>query len=260
MAESASDFRDTLVELIDTSPKPMDHPTPDQWIAYQRGELPAAEEARLQEHLVRCRDCFDLAAGAAAFVQPDEPEAGGDVEPAALWRLLRPQLDSQIDPPPDNVRAITSGRRRPSWWSSFPARLAALFFVALVGLAAWNLSLRSRLDGLLAPRPNAIIVDIHAGERDPTQGELTLPSGPQTVVLHPAEQLPVYGLVIRDASTEKEVVSLKGLKLDQDFTLTFSLPEGLRPGRYRMELSDGSGGGAGRVLETRLLRVTEAGR
>lgn len=258
MAESASDFRDTLVELIDTSPEPMDHPTPDQWIAYHRGELSAAEEARLQEHLMRCRDCFDLAEGAAAFAQP-EAGTGEEVESAALWRLLRPQLD----PPPDNVRAIASGRRRPAWRSNWPTRLAALFFVALVGLAAWNLSLQSRVNGLRAPRPNAIMVDVPPGERDPTQGELALSTAPQMLVLHPGEQLPAYRLMIRDAATGRDVVWLNGLKLDRDFALTLYLPEGLRPGRYRMELSDGSDGsdgGAGRVLETRLLRVTEAGR
>ena len=67
MDESASDFRHTLLELIERTPKPVDHPSPDRWIAYQRGELPADEEAQLQEHLVRCRACFDLAAAAAAF-------------------------------------------------------------------------------------------------------------------------------------------------------------------------------------------------
>ena len=72
---SSSDFRDTLVELIDTSPEAMDHPTPDQWLAYQRGELSAGEEERLQEHLVRCRDCFDLAAAAA---EGEENWADGD--------------------------------------------------------------------------------------------------------------------------------------------------------------------------------------
>ncbi len=113
MGESSSDFRDTLLELIDASPEPMDHPSPDQWIAYHRGELAAEEEARLQEHLVRCRDCFDLAAAAAEFAPPDEePGAGEEVDSAALWRLLRPQLDPSSDPPPQNVREISAGARR----------------------------------------------------------------------------------------------------------------------------------------------------
>jgi anti-sigma factor RsiW len=108
MDESSSDFRNTLLELIETSPEPMDHPSPDRWMAYQRGELPADEEARLQEHLVRCRDCFDLAEAAAAFAETEEkPGSGEEVDSAALWRLLRPQLD----PERQNVREIYAGPR-----------------------------------------------------------------------------------------------------------------------------------------------------
>src|SRR5690349_14782052 len=106
----------------------MDHPTPDQWIAYQRGELSPEEEERLQEHLARCRDCFDLAGAAAAFAQPDEPDAVQETETAAVWRLLRPQLD----PPPQNVRNISDGPRRTSRGFRLPTTVAAVFFVALV--------------------------------------------------------------------------------------------------------------------------------
>ena len=82
---SSSDFRDALLELIDGSPEPSEHPSPDGWLAYHRGELPADEEARFQEHLVRCRDCFDLAEAAAAFAAPDEG-AGAGSEPVRVRR------------------------------------------------------------------------------------------------------------------------------------------------------------------------------
>lgn len=256
MGESSSDFRDTLLELIDASPEPMDHPSPDQWIAYHRGELAAEEEARFQEHLVRCRDCFDLSAAAAELARPDEePGAGQEVDTAALWRLLRPQLGPSPDPPPQNVREISSGARRsPVWWSRLPTALAASFFVALIGLAAWNL----RLQSALAPLANAPIFELSTGERAAGQ-ELTVPAGPRMFVFHPAEERPVYRLVIRDVTTGREVSSHE-LRLNQDLALTLYFPEGLRPGRYRLELSDGSDGGAGKPLETQLLRVTDAGR
>jgi putative zinc finger protein len=257
---SSSDFRDTLLELIDTSPEPVDHPSPDRWLAYQRGELPAGEEARLQEHLVRCRDCFDLAAAAAAFAQPDEePGAGREVDTAALWRLLRPQLGL----PRDNVREISAGpRRRPSWRSLLPNTIAASFFVALVGLTAWSVRQQSALKALRAPRPDAPIVEFFAGERLPASGERTLPAGPFTLVFHPADELPVYRLTLRDAATGREQWSCE-LRPDKDLAdlaLTLQLPEGIRPGRYRLELADGSGGRAGRVLDTQLLRVTAPNR
>jgi hypothetical protein len=253
--ESSSDFRGTLLELLEASPEPMDHPSPDQWIAYQRGELPADEEARLQEHLVRCRDCFDLATAAAAFAPPDEePGEGQEVETAALWRLLRPQLD----PPPQNVRNIgdrAAGPRRPSRGFHLPTTLAATFFVALVGMTAWNLRQQSALEALRAPRPNAPIFEIAAGERGPAGQELIVPAGPRMLVFHPAEELPTYRLVVHDAVTGREWSSHE-LRLNRDLALTLYLPEGLPPGRYRMELSDG----AGKALETHLLRVTEPGR
>lgn len=264
MEERASDFRDTLLELIDTSPEPMDHPSPDQWLAYHRGELSSDEEARLQEHLVRCRDCFDLAEGAAAFAQPDEetgaPGEGEEMETAALWRLLRPQLESSPQSPFQAVRAISAGpRRRPSWRFRLPESLAALFFVALVGMAAWNLHLRSAVEALRAPQPNAPIVDFSSGERLPTlptdpEKTLSTATGPWVLVFHPAEELSVYRLVLRDAATGGELGSYE-LGPNEDLALTLQLR--LSPGLYRLDLSDGAGGGAGKVLQTHLLRVTE---
>ena len=247
MEESAPDFRGTLLELIERSPEPMDHPTPEQWIAYQRGELSADEEARLQEHLARCRDCFDLAGAAAAFAQPDEePSATQQTETAAIWRLLRPQLD----PPPQNVRNIADGPRRPSRGFRLPATLAACFFVVLVGMAAWNLQLWSTLEASRAPRPNTPIYDIIA-ERGPAGQERTVPAGPRVLVFHPPEERPAYRLVIRNTATGRELGPYE-LRLNPDHALTLELPAGLPPGRYRLELADG----AGKVLETDLLRVT----
>jgi Putative zinc-finger len=255
---TASDFRDTLLELIETSPQPMDHPSADQWIAYQRGQLSADEEARFQEHLVRCRDCFDLAEAAASFAEPSTgpdtgTKAGQDVETAALWRLLRPQLD-----PPDNVRSISAGPRRPSSKPRLPTLLAASFFVALVGMTAWNLRLQSAFDAIHAPQPNALVFDLSAGERAaaPASAEKTLSADTRMLVVHPPGGLPLYRLALHDAATGRELWSY-AMKPDEDFALTLALPTGLRPGHYRLELSDGDGK---KVLETYRLLVTEAGR
>ena len=247
MGETSSDFRDTLLELIDSSQEPVDHPSPDQWLAYQRGELPAEEEARLQEHLGRCRDCFDLAAGAAEFARPEED--GETMETAAVWRLVRPQLD----PPSDNVRAISAAAPRPRSRTRLPPyALAASFFVALVGLTAWNLQQRSALEALRAPRANVPSFELDAGERFvPAGRERSMPAGPRMLVFHPAEDLPAYRLVIHEAATGRELSSHELLP-DRNLAFNLYLPEGLPPGRYRLELLDG----AGKVRETHLLRVT----
>lgn len=236
------------------SPEPVDHPSPDQWLAYHRGELREDEETRLQEHLVRCRDCFDLAEAAAAFAGPDEkPGAEQEAETAAIWRLLRPQLD----PSPENVRAISAGRERPSWRFRLPTYLAASFFVALVGLTFWNLQLQSSLDAQRAPKPNARIYDFSAGERESSfaGSAWSIDTGPSTLVFHPDDELPVYRMALSDGETGEELGSYE-LRPDEDLALTLQLPDGLRPGRYRLVLSDGSGG---RVLETYVLRVTPGG-
>ncbi len=276
MGERSSDFRDTLLEVIGTSPEPVDHPSPDRWLAYHRGELPAGEEARLQEHLVRCRDCFDLAEAAAAFAEPDGQGTGQEVDEvdeadeadtAALWRRLQPQLDPSPDSTRQNVVQITDAprRRTSSRWFRVPSQLAASFFiVALLGLTTWNLRLQSDLGALRAPQPNAAIVDFSSAERLPASGErvLSASTGPWMLVFHPADELQVYRLTLREAEGGKELWSYE-LRPDEDFALTIQLREPLPPGRYRFELAngtsegDGRGGRAGRILQTLPLRVTE---
>ncbi|MFY9825799.1 MAG: zf-HC2 domain-containing protein [Thermoanaerobaculia bacterium] len=252
---SSPEFRDTLLELIETSPEPVDHPSPDRWIAYHRGELPAGEEARLQEHLVRCRDCFDLAGAAAAFAQPDEePGAGQEVETAALWRLLRPQLAPPLDPQRSNAREISARPPRQAWRGRLPTTLAASFFVALLGVTAWSFHQQSVLETVRKPRPNAPLFEIAGGDRALAGRELTTTTGTRMFVFYPGEEAAVYRLAIRDAATRQELYSFDDLRPNRVRALTLYLPEGLPPGRYRLDLR------AGGALETHLLRVTKAGR
>jgi hypothetical protein len=258
VGETSSDFREALRELVDTTgPEPAGHPSHERWIAYQRGELPAEEEALLAEHLVRCRDCCDLVQAADALFgpaeEPERSEEGDELATAALWRLLRPRLSP--------VREISAGRvPRPARRFRLPYAAAASLLLALLGMSAWNLELRSALKTLRAPRPNVPIVDFSAGERLSAADEKTLiaGSGPWTFVIHPSTELPAYQLTIRDAGTGSELYSLP-LRPDHDLALTFQLSE-VPPGRYRLELKDGDDGSSGRVLEKYYLRVTAAGR
>lgn len=237
MDESPSDFRVALAELLDGDP-PADHPSPDRWLAYHRGELTPEEEAVLQEHLARCRDCFDLSAGAAEFAKPDaEPGANQEVETAAVWRLVRPR---PAPAPP---------ARRFRW----PTYLAASFFVALVGMNVLYWQQRSELKTLATPQANVASTEFGGGERA-TGPETSIPAGPRMLVFHPKEDLLAYRLTIRDAATSREWKSYKMLP-DQNLNLILYLPEGLPPGRYRLELADG----AGKVLEMHAVRVTPGG-
>lgn len=254
MDESSSEFRAAFAELVEATHRPPgDHPSADGWLAYHRGELAAAEEERLQEHLVRCRDCFDLAQAAETFAgtpeDSEEPDAGDETSSAALWRLLRPRLAP--------VREVPRSPRR----FRLPETLAASFFVALVALSAWSVHQQRELAELRAPRPDAPIVDLFAGDRlslsSPAETRLAAGTGPWMLVFHPSDDRPLYRLAVRDAATGRELSSHE-LRPDADHVLTLALPAGLPPGRYRLLLS--GAGGAGSVPEEHLLRVTEAGR
>jgi len=244
VSENPADFREALSELIELAgPEPADHPSGERWIAYQRGELPAEEEARLAEHLVHCRDCFDLVQAAdALFGEKSADEESEKLASAAVWRLLGPELSGKTKAPV--VRA-----RRPGWRFRLPYALAAAL-VALLGMTAWNLEQRSALQALRAPRANVPIYDFSGGERLSEPVEKTARPGPSVLVFHPTEERKVYRLAVRDAGTRRELSS-HDLRPNADFALTFDLPEGLPPGRYQLELAEDSG----RVLETYLLRV-----
>jgi hypothetical protein len=260
MSENASDLRKALVELIETEPEPAEHPSADRWIAYQRGELPAEEEARLAEHLVRCRDCFDLVQAAEALVGP-EPDSDAALASAAVWRLLRPRLAHGDSAEPGEVERPAGRSRKPGFRFRFSYALAAALFAAVVGLTAWNLEQQSALTALRAPRPNPITVAYSSGDRRVESGEKTVTegTGPWRLVFNPSDELHVYWLTIRDGGTGREVFSPLLLRTDENLALTLHLPEGLAPGHYRLELADGSRKSPGDSLETHFLRVVPRG-
>ena len=252
MSETPNDFRRALSELVETTyPEPAEHPQAERWLAYHRGELGADEEARLEEHLVRCRDCFDLAQAAADFAGEASGEEEGSAAARGLWRLVARDIETAA---PAAGRAPAARPPRRTRRSPNPYLLAAVLSMALLGSATWNLVEQREIAALRAPRPDALIVDIIlAGERGTAAETTVRGGGPWMLVLHPGAELPVYRLEIRDAASGQRVGSY-GLKLDPDLALTLALPAGLPPGRYRLELT---GGG---FRQVHLLRVTEAGR
>lgn len=110
-----------------------DHPAASALVAYHAGELPASDEAALQDHLAACAACsallLDLAElGAAAA--PREPSPPADLATATAWRALAPRLAGEGTaggPPPGEHAAgelPTGGRRRvPAWAAAAAAAL-----------------------------------------------------------------------------------------------------------------------------------------
>jgi len=247
MSETPNDFRRALSELVETTyPEPSAHPSAERWLAYRRGELAADEEARLEEHLVRCRDCFDLAQAAADFAgEASGEEEEGSAAARGLWRLVRQSLAETGAGAAPAARAPRLTRRRRA-----PYLLAAVLAMALVGSASWHVVEQREIAALRTPRPDAPIVEVVGGERSAPETTVAA-DGPWMLFLQPLTVLPVYRLAIRDAASGRLVGSYE-LKPDADQALTLAVPAGgLPPGRYKLELT-GEGG-------FRSLRVMEAG-
>jgi hypothetical protein len=165
------------------------HPTPEELLAYGAGELPAAEEAKVQDHLVLCPHCRELLLDHGRL---GDPEFGRehDVPPAAkeaAWQALWARLGAGEAP-----RAAP--RRRPGLHLTLPlARLARFFasprpayalaaslLVAVAGLSFRWWQLERSVASLSRPQLNAPVVDLLPAS--PLRGE----QGEETVVELPA--------------------------------------------------------------------------
>jgi hypothetical protein len=268
VADDPSAFRDAFDRWVEaTYPAPADHPPAERWAAFLDGQLPAAEVERCEDHLVRCRDCCDLVTAVDAFREPEAPLApegplapdrGDEIAAAALLRLVRQRIRESPEglaaPGATWPRALTSLR--------LPYALAAALFAALVGMIVWNLHQSNALARSRAPQADAQIADLAPPARaaSPAERELPARTGPITLVLHPTVELPAYRLIVRDAASGRARFPPIVLRPDADGALTFLLPEGLPPGRYRLELLAGSGPGGNRQVDAFPLRVEEAAR
>lgn len=134
------------------------HPSPDELVAYQEGELAAENEECVQDHLALCRDCARVVLDLESFpdVEPvceDDRVSGWQV--AAEWRRLaaRDEIAS----------SVKSSPRRP--WSivfspGFAYATAASILLAALGLGSWVIQLRGQIDDLSQPRVNVFLSDL----------------------------------------------------------------------------------------------------
>lgn len=232
------------------------HPSPDELVAYSAGELPAAEEARVQNHLALCPHCLELLLDFERFSEPgpDSEESIPAGEKAAAWQALQPRLAADVAP------LRRSGLRR-----AFPRlayALAAGLFAAVVGLSlrVWHLE-RSMAD-LSDPQVNAPVVDLLPAS--PLRGEpgeravVELPPDSRffALILNPkgSPDFAGYRAEILDAGG-RVVWSEDGLEKNPHGSFTLILSRRfLRPGDYRLRLY-GLEGGAGRLLEEFRVRI-----
>jgi len=233
--EIPSELRAEVLRLVEeTYPRPGDHPEAERWSAYRRGRLAEEEVRLLEEHLVRCRDCFDLLQAIDAFDEgaesEDAAEPGAEVAATALSRLVLQQAREAPAAPASRPWGRRSRLRRTV--SSYLAS-AAVFALAALGAVAWRQ--HQDLTRLRAPQANPQIVYLGGGERAASRPNTALP-GPLTLVLLLSEDRPAYDLVIREAVDGRAKVALSNVRPNRDLALSLSLPVGLPPGSYRIEL------------------------
>ena len=95
----------TLQALIDRDRRGLDeHPTPETLVAYHAGELPAAEQEDLRNHLALCHDCADLLLDLVSFAEftpPEQTPALADGEVEGAWQKFQPRLVAREEPKPE---------------------------------------------------------------------------------------------------------------------------------------------------------------
>jgi hypothetical protein len=148
------------------------HPSPERLAAYHFGELLPEEDRRVQAHLEVCPECTELLLDLGRFLR-DESEEAADLTDeqidAAFGELLArgglpgsaPASPGGADVVPFERREVDSGPLR-----TFQA-LAAVLFLAVVGLGAWGWGMREQQEvlerevgRLKAPAPAQELSDV----------------------------------------------------------------------------------------------------
>jgi|GEM_PF-3499550 len=123
MIEHPTDLESSLQALTTAALDPTEgHLTPEEVMLYHGGTLEPETHARLEEHLLECRECFDLMRDLAAFEErTSQPQASlTDFEAAAFWRTLRPHLPDlpRKEPPEQHPPSPTPRFAIPTAWRS----------------------------------------------------------------------------------------------------------------------------------------------
>ena len=243
-----ADFKRSLAVWAEEEGRASDgHPSIETLRDGRAGLLAPKEKESLEEHLVACRQCFDLAQDLEAFSQARQAAAGpppevADFETAAFWRTLRPRLEVPSEPtvvqPPTHRRGV---------WR-LPTAVAASVLLTALGFSFWVGSQHRalaesevRIAALEKPRPNTRIYDLYldtserSGESSPQPVEV--PAGSMLILTpHDTGVYPGYAVEIHDS--EGKVWADDGFAADPaDGTFTLWLPpDFLPPGEYRVRL------------------------
>jgi hypothetical protein len=145
-----NDLKDALAPR-DAGP----HLEPEEIANYHNGRLSPADERRVQDHLVACRECSELLLdlqnlGDPGFGAKEKlPEGAGE----RVWEAVRKEIQ------PANVVPLRREPRdeTPRWLKS----LAAMLLLSTMALSGWVASLRDRVQELSSPQANTPVVDLY---------------------------------------------------------------------------------------------------
>jgi hypothetical protein len=271
MAEPKAELKAALEELLAEERRDLDrHPAIDELAAYGAGELAAAEQARVEDHLVACAHCLELLLDRGRLA---DPRFGGERrftpdEQAEAWQALRARLAADAAAPPEAPRRghpPVHPRRRLGRWLGSPGAawaLAASLLVVVAGLSLRAWRLERTVEDLSRPQLNAPVVDLFPAsplrgeEEQGTVVELSGASRFFTLILSPkgAPDFAGYRVEILDAGGGV-AWSGKGLEPDRHGSFTLILHRRfLGPGEHRVRLY-GLRGETRQLIEEFRLRV-----
>jgi hypothetical protein len=214
------------------------HPSPDELLAYQRRDLPAATEEQIQEHLSLCASCARVVLDLETFpeVEPVVEHSLPAGRITTAWEELREKTGIVAPGPASFLRsprpllAVLASR-------GFSYALAGCLLAAVVGLTLRVGQLQYTVGELREPHVNVFLADLlpTAEGRTRSQGGrpriVRLPAGSDRMLL-----LPGYLLEIED-SEGRLVWTRRSLARSPDGNFTLEVPRGfLVPGVHHLRL------------------------
>jgi hypothetical protein len=182
-----NDWESAYRDAIDRGRARVDPPTPEELVAWSRGELPQSEGDHMRERLAYYPD---LAAALAedAEVTEDEPPLLTREQIATDWELIQQRLGS----PGGGLRVPAELAAKPTRWSHWATLVpvvTTLLFAAL--FVRSRLTIDELRTQLYSPRENVERIELHA----------TVPRGPASarpIVLQPSTKYLVLALNVTD--------------------------------------------------------------
>ena len=188
---------DDLTEALAETLVPGPHLEPEEIADYHNGRLSPADERRVQDHLVACRECSELLLDLQNFGDP--AFGAGETLPAGagerVWENVRKEIQ------PANVVPFRREARTEATPSSLRwlRPLAAMLLLSTMALSGWVASLRDRVKDLSGPQASTV-VDLYPVSSSRGEGGPAMPMDADRVTINlrapGLPSFPDYGIEI----------------------------------------------------------------